>query len=62
MEKASGKHDHYCLLHGAAVGNAKALARVNFGIDRNLEVAIKLTVRATTADISEALHAIVAEG
>jgi len=53
---------HVCLLHGAAVGNAKALARVNFGIDRNLEVAIKLTVRATTADISEALHAIVAEG
>ena len=53
---------HVSLLHGRAVGNAKALARVNFGIDRNMEVAIKLTVRASSTDISEAIHAIVAEG
>ena len=53
---------HVCLLHGLAVGGMKALARVNFGIDRSMEVAIKLTSRATTPDISEAIHAIVAEG
>jgi len=53
---------HVCLLHGKAVGGMEALARVNFGIDRNMEVAIKLTVRAANADMSEALHAIVAEG
>ena len=53
---------HVCLLNGVAVGKMQALARVNFGIDRNMEVAIKLTVRASTADISESIHAIVAEG
>ena len=51
---------HVCLLNGLAVGNMKVLARVNFGIDRNMEVAIKLTVRASSADISESIHALVA--
>merc|ERR1711904_311582 len=46
---------HVCLLHGLAVGGMKALARVNFGMDRSMEVAIKLTSRATTPDISEAI-------
>mmetsp|Transcript_4311 Transcript_4311/g.15129 ORF Transcript_4311/g.15129 Transcript_4311/m.15129 type:complete len:898 (-) Transcript_4311:328-3021(-) len=53
---------HVCLLHGRTTAGGSALARVNFGMDRNYEVAIKLTVRGESQDVSESLHAIVAEG
>ena len=53
---------HVCLMHGMGIDGAHVLVRVNFGIDRNMEVAIKLTVRSGSEEVSEAIHAIIAEG
>jgi len=53
---------HVCLMHGLAVGGGHVLARVNFGMGRDMEVAIKLAVRSAAIETSEAIHAIIAEG
>lgn len=50
---------HTALLAGHVIGGVAALARVSFGIDMQRNVAMKVVVRAETADVSAAIHEII---
>lgn len=52
---------HTLLLSGTVVGDAPVLVRLAFGIDASRSVAMKLAVRSESADVSEAIHAIIQE-
>ena len=48
-------------LLGRHVGGARALVRLNFGIDAARNVAMKMAVRSESAEVSEAIHGIIQE-
>jgi coatomer protein complex subunit gamma len=50
---------HTMLLSGTVAGGAAVLVRLQFGIDASRSVAMKLAVRASSADVSEAIHQII---
>ena len=50
---------HTLLLSGVVVGEAQVLVRLAFGIDAQRNVAMKLAVRSASAEVSEAIHAII---
>ena len=52
---------HTLLLSGTVVGDVQVLVRLSFGIDAQRNVAMKLAVRSESADVSEAIHAIIQE-
>lgn len=52
---------HTLLLSGTVVGDVQVLVRLAFGIDATRNVAMKLAVRSESADVSEAIHAIIQE-
>jgi coatomer protein complex subunit gamma len=52
---------HAVLLAGTVVGGARALVRLNFGIDAARNVAMKMAVRSESAEVSEAIHGIIQE-
>jgi len=52
---------HMVLLSGTMVGNLQALVRLRFGIDAQRNVAMNMTARATSAEVSEAVHMIISE-
>ncbi|EFN55078.1 hypothetical protein CHLNCDRAFT_31542 [Chlorella variabilis] len=52
---------HTLLLSGIVVGDVQVLVRLSFGIDAQRNVAMKLAVRSESADVSEAIHAIIQE-
>ncbi|GKV21165.1 hypothetical protein SLEP1_g31170 [Rubroshorea leprosula] len=58
----SNSRSHTCLLSGVYIGNVKVLVRLQFGIDSQKEVAMKLAVRSDDVAVSEAIHDIVASG
>ncbi|GLT30577.1 hypothetical protein SLA2020_053700 [Shorea laevis] len=58
----SNSRSHTCLLSGEYIGNVKVLVRLQFGIDSQKEVAMKLAVRSDDVAVSEAIHDIVASG
>lgn len=52
---------HTLLLSGTVVGDVQVVVRLAFGIDAGRNVAMKLAVRSESADVSEAIHAIIQE-
>ncbi len=50
------------LLAGTMEGGLQALVRLRFGIDAQRSVAMNMTARATSAEVSEAVHMIISEG
>ena len=53
---------HMVLLAGTMEGGLQALVRLRFGIDAQRSVAMNMTARATSAEVSEAVHMIISEG
>lgn len=49
------------LMSGTFVGGVQVLVRMAFGIDSSNSVAMKLAVRAESADVSDIIHQIIAE-
>uniref|UniRef100_A0A803LP50 Coatomer subunit gamma n=1 Tax=Chenopodium quinoa TaxID=63459 RepID=A0A803LP50_CHEQI len=58
----SNSRSHTCLLSGVFIGNVKVLVRLQFGLDSNREVAMKLAVRSEDDAVSDTIHEIVASG
>ncbi|KAJ8441976.1 hypothetical protein Cgig2_020121 [Carnegiea gigantea] len=58
----SNSRSHTCLLSGVFIGNVKVLVRLQFGLDSNREVAMKLAVRSADEAVSDTIHEIVASG
>ena len=58
----SNSRSHTCLLSGVFIGNLKVLVRLQFGLDANREVAMKLAVRSEDESVSDTIHEIVASG
>ncbi|GKV42847.1 hypothetical protein SLEP1_g50210 [Rubroshorea leprosula] len=58
----SNSRSHTCLLSGVYIGDVRVLVRLQFGIDSQKEVAMKLAVRSEDIAVSEAIHDIVASG
>uniref|UniRef100_A0A7C8ZUJ1 Coatomer subunit gamma n=1 Tax=Opuntia streptacantha TaxID=393608 RepID=A0A7C8ZUJ1_OPUST len=58
----SNSRSHTCLLSGVFIGNVKVLVRLQFGLDSNREVAMKLAVRSEDETVSDTIHEIVASG
>ncbi|KAL8160613.1 hypothetical protein V2J09_002150 [Rumex salicifolius] len=58
----ANSRSHTCLLSGIFIGNVKVLVRMQFGLDSNREVAMKLAVRSDDETVSDAIHEIVASG
>ena len=52
---------HMVLLAGTIVGGEQALVRLRFGIDAQRSVAMNLVARATSPEVAEAVHMIIAE-
>uniref|UniRef100_A0A061RA30 Coatomer subunit gamma n=1 Tax=Tetraselmis sp. GSL018 TaxID=582737 RepID=A0A061RA30_9CHLO len=52
---------HTVLLSGTFVGYQQVLVRMQFGIDAGSKVAMKLSVRAASDDVSEIVHQIIQE-
>ncbi|KAL9248490.1 Coatomer subunit gamma-like protein [Drosera capensis] len=59
---ANSSRSHTCLLSGIFIGNVKVLARLQFGLEKNKEVAMKLAVRSDNEVVSDTIHEIVASG
>lgn len=58
----NNSRSHTCLLSGVFIGNVKVLVRLQFGLDSDREVAMKLAVRSEDETVSETIHEIVASG
>ncbi|CAO2813449.1 unnamed protein product [Amaranthus hypochondriacus] len=58
----NNSRSHTCLLSGVFIGNVKVLVRLQFGLDSNREVAMKLAVRSEDETVSDTIHEIVASG
>ncbi|KAJ8450881.1 hypothetical protein Cgig2_032506 [Carnegiea gigantea] len=58
----SNSRSHTCLLSGVFIGNVKVLVRLQFGLDANRDVAMKLAVRSEGESVSDTIHDIVASG
>lgn len=52
---------HAVALSGTVVGDAQVLVRLNFGIDAQKNVAMKMAVRSESVETSEAIHVIIQE-
>lgn len=52
---------HMVLLAGTIVGGEQALVRLRFGIDAQRSVAMNLVARASSPEVAEAVHMIIAE-
>ncbi|CAL9223134.1 unnamed protein product [Arabidopsis halleri] len=59
---ASNARSHTCLLSGLYIGNVKVLVKAQFGMDSSKEIVMKLAVRAEDPSVSDAIHALVANG
>ncbi|GAB2291248.1 hypothetical protein Dimus_025504 [Dionaea muscipula] len=59
---ANNSRSHTSLLSGVFIGNVKVLVRLQFGIDKSREVAMKLAVRSEDEAVSDTIHEIVASG
>ncbi|CAE5984141.1 unnamed protein product [Arabidopsis arenosa] len=59
---ASNARSHTCLLSGLYIGNVKVLVKAQFGMDSSKEIVMKLAVRADDPSVSDAIHALVANG
>ncbi|XP_019097055.1 PREDICTED: coatomer subunit gamma [Camelina sativa] len=59
---ASNARSHTSLLSGLYIGNVKVLVKAQFGMDSSKEIVMKLAVRAEDPSVSDAIHALVANG
>ncbi|EOA29493.1 hypothetical protein CARUB_v10012945mg [Capsella rubella] len=59
---ASNARSHTCLLSGLYIGNVKVLVKAQFGMDSSREIVMKLAVRSEDPSVSDAIHALVANG
>ena len=50
---------HTVLLSGKFPGEEQALARLQFGLDAQRQVAMKVVVRAADVEVSNAVHSII---
>ncbi|KAL3701141.1 hypothetical protein R1sor_019163 [Riccia sorocarpa] len=55
----SNARSHTCLLAGQFIGGAQVLVRLQFGIDAQKQVAMKLTVRSDDPAVCEQVHEII---
>ncbi|KAJ0077416.1 hypothetical protein Patl1_36259 [Pistacia atlantica] len=53
---------HTRLLSDVFIGNVKVLVRLQFGVDGPKDIAMKLAVRSTDANVSNMIHEIVVSG
>ncbi|KAL2650491.1 hypothetical protein R1flu_018619 [Riccia fluitans] len=55
----SNARSHTCLLSGQFIGGAQVLVRLQFGIDAQKQVAMKLTVRSDDPSVCDQVHEII---
>lgn len=53
---------HTCLLSGMFIGYVQVLVRIAFGIDAQKQVAMKLSVRSESDEVSDVVHQIINDG
>ncbi|BBM97369.1 coatomer subunit gamma [Marchantia polymorpha subsp. ruderalis] len=56
---SSNARSHTCLLAGQFIGGAQVLVRLQFGIDAQKQVAMKLTVRSDDPEVCAQIHEII---